>query len=224
MSENNDKRTVPYTKATAIDSFFGLVENKKAPPVVDTEWAKSLDLEASRPSSVPKLLHWLGVIDRKGEPDKDRWEAIRHVDTRGEALEQLIRDAYSDLFDVTEAEKESRDQLRREFARVYDLGNADERVTCFLKLCDVAGMEMAATSGGAATSSEDKARSDSGTRKSSGDTPKKRTQTKQQVRTPQPPNNDVKFTVSLSVEIPPEWSEEQIAARVRAVQRAVEGT
>lgn len=224
MSNNNDKKTVPYTKASTIDSFFKLIENKKAPPVVDTAWAKSLDLEASRPSSVPKLLYWLGVIDAQSEPDKDRWDSIRHADTRVEALEKLIRHAYSDLFDATEAENETRDQLRREFARVYDLGNADERLTCFLKLCEVAGMAMVANGGGGSTSSGDEARSDDGARNSSDGTPRKKTQTKQQDRTPQPPNNGVTFVVSFSVDIPAEWSEEQIAERVRAVQRAVEGT
>jgi hypothetical protein len=224
MSGSNDKKTVPYTKASAIDSFFKLVENKKAPPVVDTAWAKSLDLEASRPSSVPKLLNWLGVIDAQGEPDKDRWDSIRHVDTRPEALERLIRDAYSDLFDATEAERETREQLRREFARVYDLGNADERVTCFLKLCEVAGMAMVANGGDGSPSSGSGARSEGGALKSSGGTPMKKTRAKQQDRTPQPPNNGVTFVVSFSVEIPAEWSEEQIAERVRAVQRAVEGT
>lgn len=226
----NAKRTVPYSKAATIEAFFDLIEHKKAPDAIDSDWAKAQELEPTRPTSIPGLLGWLGVINEEGIPDRDRWEGIRHVDTRQETVRELIEEAYGALFDASEVTKEPREQLTREFARVYGLGDARERVTCFLKLCQVAGLDMAANRG-PSTPREANPRS-TGQAKDKG-TPRDQ---EQKVRTQRPleeqgrkeerrsgatGESSLTINVNLGVEIPADWDEHQVSERLKALAQAV---
>jgi hypothetical protein len=222
MTERDDL-TVPYTKAATIDRFFEIIETKRPPDKVDKDWAKSYELEPNRLSSIPTLLRWLGVIDANFIPDKDKWEGIRHADTRSQVLSDLIRDAYSDLFDAAEVQNEDRDQLMREFSRTYELGDAGERVTCFLKLCEVAGLEMSANSSERNRTKKAEAATPDGRQKQKPTRRKLAGSRREDIKKGSRDRAaSVAVNVTLDIQVPADWSEEQVKERMRAIAAALE--
>lgn len=222
----NADRTVPYVPAATIDKFFDRIKTIKPPPKVDNDWATSYGFAPPRPAAVPSMLQWLGVTDDDYVPDAETWEDLRHPDTRPETLSKLVRRGYQAVFDAVDVEHVSREQLNIEFARAYSLGSAGERVTCFLKLCDVAGIELVAN-GPASRRAPDSQQT--AARQSPERPPKKRASDRQVKRPPEPPPplpDDLKsgrsvVNVNLDVSIPAEWSAKQVRERLRVVAEAV---
>lgn len=227
----NSDRTVPYVPAATIDKFFERIRTVKPPAKVDNEWAVAYKFAPPRPSALPSMLQWLGVADDNGEPDPVTWENLRHPDSRPETLAALVRDAYSAVFEAADVERLSREQLSIEFARAYALGSAGERVTCFLKLCSVAGIELEAndpsTKRGAQGPSDSSKRASPRAPKSKGartdggsrDTGRSGAP-KREATPPQGPGKAV-VNINLDVSIPAEWSTKEVRDRLRVVSEAV---
>lgn len=223
----NADRTVPYVPAGTIDKFFDRIKTVKPPPKVDNEWATSYGFAPPRPAAVPSMLQWLGVTGDDYVPDTETWENLRHPDTRPDTLSKLVRSGYQAVFDAVDVEQVSREQLNIEFARAYSLGSAGERVTCFLKLCEVAGIELVANG---PTSRKAPDRQQTTTRRQASErSPKKRASdlpVRQPPKPPAPAPKDLKsgrsaVNVNLDVSIPAEWSSEQVRERLRVVAEAV---
>ncbi len=100
------------------------------------------------------MLVWLGIVSDDGEPvDEELWDRVRFPDTRAEALGQLIQRSYRAVFDAVEVAEANREQLNIEFARIYGLGDAKNRVTTFIRLCELANIPVGATRRGEETPS-----------------------------------------------------------------------
>jgi hypothetical protein len=223
--------TVPYTSVSDVEAFFERVENigePKPPKKVDRAWVESYQFQTAHPAAIPSMLRWLGVINEDGE-STGSWNDLRIDSKRQETLTRLVKEAYSAVFDSITVESANERDLRGAFVSAYDIGDPGRQIKCFLALCQQAGIKTAVEA--VSRAAEPKPR-DNGAAKpkvssssNSGPKPKATTRTEKH----QPGRRRVATTetgesihVRLNVEIPAEWSEAQIRARVAAVTRALE--
>jgi Family of unknown function (DUF5343) len=190
---------------------------RQAPKNVDTEWVKAYKLAAKQPEGIPSLLKWLGIVNQDGSAKPEVWDAVRLPQSRPAALEPLVREAYSDVFDRIDVEQVGTEELEATFVIAYGMGNADRHVRCFLVLCELAGIPTATAKKPA-------------TAKGEADTRTKQPAKEQKQRTPArgagaqhvpPPPPQGSVILSLSVEIPAEWNKDQIRERVLAVSQVL---
>jgi hypothetical protein len=218
MSDPKPKK-LPYAGAGAIDRFFAAVRTIRDPGQVDADWTTSNKIGEG--IAIPSMLRFLGVLNEDFTPASlDLWQDLRMPDTRQATLKRLVEASYSDLFNAVDVAEASRDSLRVSFERIYKLGNANDRITTFLKLCELAGISLnrLKTPVRKAFAREPKA--------APAKTPKpaapKQTKPaeKRQIRIDPPPTESLALTISLAIEIPAAWDEAQIKERVQSVARA----
>jgi hypothetical protein len=210
----------PYTSVSDVDAFFdriGSIAEPKPPKKVDTAWVQSYDFETAHPSAIPAMLRWLGVIDQDGQ-STGVWNKLRVE--RHATLEPLVKKAYKDIFEVDVAKASDRD-LRGAFISAYEIGESKRHIACFLALCAQGGIQTAQAVNGeeprqATQTGRAKKRTRSGGRSSNGS------------KLPTPPtppmNREIGrsggMSITLNVEIPVDWNEDQIRERIATVSRA----
>jgi hypothetical protein len=212
----------PYTSISDIDAFFERVQTiaePKPPKKVDSAWVESYQFQTAHPSAIPAMLRWLGVIDENAE-STGVWNDLRVDGTRQATLARLVKEAYKAVFDTVDVEKATARDLRGAFVSAYSIGDPGRHIKCFLALCAQAGIT---------TAEEAKARES----KDSDAKPKPKAQPVRSKVPPsvEPPSPERQagrtaaepgaFTVTLNVEIPADWSEEQIRERIAAVTRSL---
>jgi hypothetical protein len=215
----------PYTSVSDVDAFFERVETiaePKPPKKVDSGWVESYQFETAHPSAIPSMLRWLGVIDEEGE-STSVWNDLRVDATRQTTLARLVREAYKGVFDAVDVENATVRDLRGAFVSAYSIGDPGRHIKCFLALCRQAGI---------ATGEEAKARErnlkqngETKTRRkpvstSNGPSEAKVTPSGERHRTSARDASGVSIT--LNIEIPAGWTEEEIRQRIAAVARALE--
>ncbi len=211
----------PYTSVSDVNAFFERVQTiaePKPPKKVDRAWIESYQFETAHPSAIPSMLRWLGVIDDDGE-SMGVWNDLRVDGTRQTTLARLVKEAYKGVVDAVDVENATARDLRGAFVSAYSIGDPARHITCFLALCQQAGIKTAA-----ATARESKQKRDS------KPSPKAGVSTKGASKTPMGKQREPRRTVSdeggvtvtLNVEIPASWTEDQIRERIAEVRRAVE--
>jgi len=219
MADPKPKK-LPYAGAGAIDRFFVAIRTIRDPGQLDAEWTTSNKIGEG--VAIPGMLRFLGVLNEESKPvSLELWQDLRMPDTRQATLKRLVEAAYSDLFTALDVADATREQIRVAFERIYHLGNANDRITTFFKLSELAGISLKALESPVrkATPSEPKTTTKATPREPK--TPKPVAPAlKRQVRIDDPPPGTVALTISLAVEIPAEWDEAQIKERVRVVARA----
>jgi hypothetical protein len=220
-----ERKRPPYTSAADVHALFEGMRTKQAPKKIDTEWAEQYNLAPKQPEAVPKLLRWLGIIDKEGVVTAESWDSVRVPRSRAAALNPLVRSAYSDVFERIDVEQATQDDLSGAFINAYRMGDPRKQVRCFLVLCEMAGIQTAAEAktkpgpaSGKAVGAKGKGRNGSKPRETSkrgaGGT---RKQQNRQVTLPQ--SNGV--IVTLAIEIPADWNEDQIRDRLVTVSRVL---
>jgi hypothetical protein len=219
--------TVPYTSIGDVEVFFGRVANigePKPPKKVDGAWVESYQFQTAHPAAIPSMLRWLGVIDADGE-STGVWNDLRIDAKRQETLTRLIKDAYSAVFESVTVENASESDLRGAFLSAYGLGDPRRQIKCFLALCHQAGIKTAVevTSRG----TDPKPRENGAPKpKAKSTAPSVTSGSAKPKRTSEPKTVTTEagggIHVTLNVEIPAEWTEQQIRDRVAAVSRALE--
>jgi hypothetical protein len=221
MAEAKAQKKLPYAGAGAIDRFFAAVRTIRDPGRVDADWTSSN--KVGEGIAIPSMLRFLGVLNEEYRPVSGQlWQDLRMPDTRQATLKGLVEAAYSDLFAALDVADATRDQIRVAFERIYNLGNANDRITTFFKLCELAGISLKALEAPAkkVTPSEPKATTTKTSTTREAKTPKATTPAvKPRVR-PEQQLGTVGLTINLAVEIPAAWDEAQIKERVQAVARA----
>jgi len=211
----------PYTSVGDVDAFFERVERIAEPKPqkkVDTDWVKNYGFDTAHPSAIPSMLKWLGVINDEGE-STGVWDKLRVGSSRQTSLEPLVRGSYKGIFDAVEVESATRADLRGAFVSAYSVGDSTRHINCFLALCRHAGIKTADEP----KSRESKAKQQSGEAKARRATDSQRpAATKERPRAARQHRTAAGISVTLNVEIPAEWTEEQIRERIAAVTRAVE--
>jgi len=214
----------PYASTSAIDELFRRMENLKAPPKADSDWAKAQAFDAGLPASIPSMLRWLGVVDDEFRPDQDRWNALRFPEGRLKELPALLKTSYAAIFDRIEVEGANRALLRSTFVGAYGSGDTQRPIAAFLTLARHAGMKVAAA--------ERQIEKKTPTRKTTSEArkPKQQLTPTRLLGRPRPDarskdNSRLReVTISLAVEIPADWDESQITDRILMVRRAMEKT
>jgi hypothetical protein len=217
MAEEQGKRMrPPYASAGDLDTFFDRIAKMGAPVRIDQKWVKDYKLAAAQPPAIVSVLKWLGIIDQNGKPTTRLWDEVRVPASRQAKLEELVRASYSEVFNAIDVSEASRDELEGTFIQVYQSGDPGRHVVCFVALCRHAGIPT-------------KAVGPSKPKPGDGE-PRRRERKRERKASPRPktpPSGQQQvqgvstgITIALNVEIPAEWSEEQIRERVEAVRRA----
>lgn len=212
----------PYTSVTDVDAFFERVQTIGEPKPrkrVDSAWVESYQFKTAHPSAIPSMLRWLNVIDDEGE-STGVWNDLRVDGTRETTLAGLVREAYKAVFDAVDVEKATLRDLRGAFVSAYSIGDPGRHIKCFLALCQQAGIETAeeATSreskqnGNAKPKAKPKPASTNSSSKTV--TPRREPQARKVAET-------ARVSVTLNVEIPADWSDDQIRERIAAITRAL---
>jgi Family of unknown function (DUF5343) len=215
----------PYTAAADITSFFDRIKTMQPPEKIDTPWVESLKIAATQPSGVVGLVKWLGIASEAGVPDPAVWNKVRIPTTRAEALDPLVRTGYSKIFDRLDVEQATRQDLEGTFVNEYEVGDPQRKISCFLALCELAGIKVSAA--GETANTTNGSGSPAAAKKSIAD-PKKKQQAA--AKTPPPPpdpppaSSSSGVTIALNVEIPADWTEAEIRERIAVVSRAVRET
>jgi hypothetical protein len=216
------QRKPPYSSAAALDSFFDKIRTLGDPGTVDAKWAKTYGFEPALPSSIPTTLRWLGVIDDKGKT-QGVWNNLRPPATRSEVLAPMVRQAYHEVFDSIDLETANREVLEATFIHAYASGDVGRPITCFLTLCRHAGISISAEASRSGRQS-----ASNGAASVKVPAPKKMSAS--QAGRNQAPARSPEVSlvgrsgvlINLTVEIPADWSTEQIAARIAEIKRALD--
>lgn len=219
----------PYTSTVDVETFLDKIKPLGPPATVDAGWVEKYDMAVQQASGIVALTKWLGIVGDDGTTNREVWNEVRLPASQKATLDRLIRESYAAVFAaIDNIEEADRALLTSTFVHEYDLGDSRRYLACFLKLCEIAGIETKAGSRGAgegrakvdvprrATTRREKATATTkgvtGGRRSSG--------TGGGV---QGSRNGLPVSISLNVEIPPEWDEEQIRERLAIVTKAVQG-
>lgn len=200
----------PYTSSQDIEELFARIGSlaEPAPPKqVDANWVKAYGFETAHPGAIPSLLKWLGVLDENGV-STGVWNDLRVESRRAAVLPALIRDAYGPVFAEVDLATATDSDLRGAFISAYSVGDARRHITCFRTLCRIAGVEIAGGQSQAEPSTH------------APKAPKKKAPSVKKTVAHAPVQGSSAPAVSLLVEIPASWSEEEIEQRIRAVSRA----
>lgn len=209
----------PYASVGDLEKFFARMGTIRDPGTVDTAWVTNYKVAEQQPEGIVTLLKWLRIVDGDGN-SMGVWDEVRVAGTRKQKLEELVRAAYSGVFDAIDVAEADRDVLRDTFIQVYGHGDPGRYVTCFLALCKEAGIPVKAATPTRARGSEngkDKAPKPPTRRPTAGQVAKA-----DKVRGNHDASSGIAVTITLNVEIPAGWSDEEIQARVAAVRRAAE--
>jgi hypothetical protein len=215
---------IPYTSVSDVDAFFERVQTiaePKPPKKVDSAWVETFGFKTAHPSAIPSMLRWLGVINDDGE-STGVWNELRVDSTRQTTLEGLIKGAYSAIFDSVDVDSASLRDLRGAFVSAYSLGVPTRQISCFLALCKQAGIKTAveATSREAKRNGEAKPKLKPTPKPKAAETNGARTTSRRESRKVVTEGSGI--NVTLNVEIPAAWTEDQIRERIAAVARALE--
>jgi hypothetical protein len=210
------RRKPPYASALVIDSFFEKLKSIAPPQAVDSKWATQYGLDPKLPSSIPGMLKWIGVIDDGGKVvSNDVWNKLRFPTTREEALAPLVRDGYREIFEAITVEDAEKGIIEATFGQAYGSGEVGRVVTCFVTLCRHAGIKTTAGVGRQAKETMPRVRT------VSGESPKP----KKQDTARKPEGRDTRplsLGMNLTVELPADWTEEQIEKRIKTISRALQ--
>jgi hypothetical protein len=217
----------PYTSVSDVDAFFDRVQTiaePKPPKKVDSGWVGSYGFETAHPSAIPSMLRWLGVVDESFE-STGVWNDLRVDGTRQTTLARLVREAYKPIFDAVEVDQASTRDLRGAFVSAYEIGDPGRHIKCFLALCKQAGVATAEEA--VAREREAKPKQPSEPKKpakkaTAANAPSARRQSTANRGRKLVARETSGVSVTLNVEIPAEWSEDEIRARIAAVTRALE--
>jgi hypothetical protein len=211
---------IPYTSVSDVDAFFERVESigePKPPKKVDSSWVATYGFKTAHPSAIPSMLRWLNVIDDQGE-STGVWNDLRVDSKRKSTLQRLVNEAYSEVFDEVDVEKASQRDLRGAFVSAYSIGVPNRHINCFVALCRHAGIQTAVE----APTRE--SQPDAGTKpKPKGGVTPKRTparSNKPKLPTARPLAQAGGVNVTVNIEIPSDWTAEQIRERIATVRRA----
>ena len=130
----------PYAPVAHV---LGAIEHyrEKAPPVITKELLMRTGLADAYANRTLRALRLLDLVDDEGNPT-DAFKRLRQAssDEFTSQLEQVIRTAYQDVFQVVDPAKDSEVKIDNAF-RFYDPAAQRERmVVLFMGLCEAAGI------------------------------------------------------------------------------------
>lgn len=217
MADDQEKRKrPPYASVNDLEGFFQRMSNMQEPAKVDSEWVASYNLATAQPQAIVSVLKWLKIVDNQGA-SLGVWDDVRIPASRQQKLAELVRAAYADIFDkIDDISQASMDDLKGAFIQAYKGGDPRRVITCFLGLCNLAGIATASTVKKRQSSSNAKvpAARPASKPKPAAAPPKKHGK---------PQSERPSVSVNFTMEVPADWTEEQIRQRYEAILHATSG-
>jgi hypothetical protein len=212
----------PEVAAADIDRLFERIRTIAPPAKVDAAWSRSFDLK-----DATIILSWLGLVKNGKVEDAALWNRVRMPATREDALADLVRTSYEKIFAEVDVAEASREDLEGAFVHEYNLGDTRRYIRAFAKLCKHAGIPVTAFH-------------KSGDATSTAATPKtpteQRAPVQRKTKAAASPRSDAApkeapasrdgskgpaSGINVNIEIPADWTEDQIRERVATVKRAL---
>jgi hypothetical protein len=138
------KRTAPYVPASTLSQFFDHIRYVQTPKKIDSNLVMDYGTSKSHAFALISTLKFLGLTDDRGIPTP----IFRSLQTGGDefktTLNEVVKKAYSDLFERLDVTRDGRDKIINFFARNYSPATADRATALFLDLCGEAGIETTA--------------------------------------------------------------------------------
>jgi hypothetical protein len=143
MEKNQrDKRNAPYVPAKALNAFFERIRHVSTPEKVDAGLLLDYGIPKGNVFALISALKFLGIIDEDNMPT----QVFKAFQMTGEEfttnLQNVIKDAYADLFSKLDVSVDSREHIRNYFARNYSPAKAGDATSLFLTLCRQAGIPI----------------------------------------------------------------------------------
>jgi hypothetical protein len=203
--------------------LFERVRQMQKPARIDREWVSSFGLAQSQPEGVVGLLKWLRVVDANGGVD-DVWTELRT--SPQPTLERLVRQSYAAVFDSIDVAVADRAMVDGAFITSYQTGSTSRPVAAFFVLCELAGIEVAARSQASAPRAPSP-RKEAAPRRDGQVNARRRPVSDGTVRHERDgavipkETGRAEVRVSINVDIPAEWTPEQVEARIHLVLASI---
>jgi hypothetical protein len=209
----------PEVAVADIDRLFERMRTIAPPLKVDLAWAKNFKL-----TDATIILNWLGLAKDSKVADPALWNRVRMPATRAASLADLVRASYAEIFDRVDVSEAAREDLESAFVNEYNLGDTRRYIRAFVTLCRHARIRVAAFD----------ARSE-GERDAPTTPPRSAPEGRKPATQPpivqapkgmaEEPQHRAFLTpapaISVSIQIPADWTEDQILERVATVTRVL---
>lgn len=140
MGEMKGKRLAPYVSVSVLKKFFEEIRHISTPRRVDGEVLRELGISQGNVGALLSALKFLGLLREDGTPTSQ----FRVLQTSGEefrkGLEEVVREAYREVFAHLDVRRCSREQVHNFFAKNYSPAIAKKATILFLSLCREAGI------------------------------------------------------------------------------------
>lgn len=204
----------PYTATGDIDQLLERMAGLAAPQKVDGAWARNYKLKEE--SII--VLKWLGVATAEGTVDKEVWAKLRVPASRQATLAVLVTKSYGPIFDQIDPAQASRNDIHGAMVTTYGMADTARYIRAFVRLCELAGIVLGGLADPRAEPDEKPEKKPRPVRQ-----PKAASATQSKPKPLEEPkrSSGQAATISVNVEIPAEWTEDQIKERLATVRRAL---
>lgn len=148
MKENQDAvrgNNPPYISANIWQAFFDKMQRVNRPSQLSVELLREYGIPTAH-SELQSALKFLGLLDNESKTT----EKFVGIQLKGDAfkthLQQILKDAYHDLFEKHPLEHASYDDLQNYFSIKYSQASAKKMAKSFAVLCQFAGVHSPAFS------------------------------------------------------------------------------
>jgi len=152
--ESHSNPKFPYcTVPGNLRKFLALVPNKPKPPKINNDLLSAWNLGGHNSNSIIRVLKSIGLVGGSSNEPTTDYEVFMYPETGPSRLGELIRAAYSPLFEAAHLpHNESDDALKRYF-NIHSGGGErtiQYQIQTFKALCDHANFDSLGTGNGAA--------------------------------------------------------------------------
>lgn len=141
-AKKEKKRVAPYVPVSVLSGFLDRIRRISTPPKITSRHLQESGMSDSDSFALLSALRFLNLIDEEGTPTPE----FRSLQTSGDEfkrnLEQVVRNAYSDLFAWLDPAVDDREHIKNFFARSYSPATAEKATAVFLDLCGEAGIPL----------------------------------------------------------------------------------
>ncbi|MBC8279963.1 MAG: DUF5343 domain-containing protein [Chloroflexi bacterium] len=173
--DQSPQRTPPYVPWSQLKQFLDKIRVLN-PRIIDLDYLKSNQMGGQQPGPLMAAIQFLGLVDLDNVPT-DKLDQLR---VRGEqqfstALENIVKNAYSDLLDAVNVEEADRDTIYNQVRTVYQCSPrvAETATPLFLALAQESGMNVSANNQKGSNTSERKPRQAAQVAQRRGDAPRR---------------------------------------------------
>lgn len=143
-SDSRERKYVPYVPWAQVEMFLDKIRILN-PRTIDVGYLRANEMGGQQPRTLLNTIQFLGLVDATGVPTA-KLESLR---VRGDAqyrsaLAEVVRGAYSELFDAVDVEAADRDILYNQIRTVYGSSPrvAETATPLFIALSREAGLNV----------------------------------------------------------------------------------